>query len=263
MNIHPNEILAAARVSDVSLCASCNSRMHCLPALQAHGAVQHVLHRFKVKRGTHLYRPGDAAGNRLYAVYSGTFKVYVHDHAGRPTIVRFPCRGNLIGLESIGMRRHVYGAIALEDSYVCEVPCQDDPGACPQLNLAISREIAKEQQIGARLRHSSADRRMAGFLLVNGERLAKLGYSATRFRLAMAKNDVANYLGLTPECISRTLVRLQQAGVLALSGREVTLLDVSALRRLANMDDPAPAGHACPAARPSVPALLGTPAASH
>jgi CRP/FNR family transcriptional regulator, anaerobic regulatory protein len=233
MNIDPTEVMAAACAARMSMSECCNLNMICA-ATPAQAGGPPSLPRMKVRRGTHLYCPGDTVGGRLYAVHSGSFKVYVPNQAAQATIVRFPVRGDFMGLESAGRPRHCTGAIALEDSYVCEVQCHASERPCPRFNHALSREIALEQKLGARLRPSGADRRLALFLLSVGTEFARLGYSPTRYRLAMARSDIANYLGLTPECVSRALLRMQLNGLLALSGREVRLLDTEILHTLAN-----------------------------
>ncbi|MFN3310746.1 MAG: helix-turn-helix domain-containing protein, partial [Thermomonas sp.] len=57
--------------------------------------------------------------------------------------------------------------------------------------------------------------------------------SATRFQLTMARTDIANYLRLAPETVSRVLRRMQDEGLLAVDRREVELLDPHRLEALA------------------------------
>ena len=64
-------------------------------------------------------------------------------------------------------------------------------------------------------------------------RLSARGFSATRFQLTMARTDIANYLRLAPETVSRVLRRMQDDGVLAVERREVELLDPARLETLA------------------------------
>ena len=64
-------------------------------------------------------------------------------------------------------------------------------------------------------------------------RLAARGFSPTRFQLTMPRTDIANYLRLAPETVSRVLKRFQQDGLLGIDRREVELVDRSALEALA------------------------------
>jgi CRP/FNR family transcriptional regulator len=78
-----------------------------------------------------------------------------------------------------------------------------------------------------------ADVRLAAFLLMLSQRLAARGFSPRRFQLTMARTDIANYLRLAPETVSRVLKRFQDDNLLAVDRREVELLDVPALEALA------------------------------
>ena len=64
-------------------------------------------------------------------------------------------------------------------------------------------------------------------------RLAARGFSANRFQLTMARTDIANYLRLAPETVSRVLRRFQQDGLLQVDRRELQLVDRVRLEELA------------------------------
>ena len=79
----------------------------------------------------------------------------------------------------------------------------------------------------------SADQRLAAFLIGISRRLAARGFSATRFQLTMPRTDIANYLRLAPETVSRVLRRFQEDRLLQVDRRELELLDHDALETLA------------------------------
>ena len=60
----------------------------------------------------------------------------------------------------------------------------------------------------------SADQRMAAFLIALSRRYAARGFSAVKFQLTMARTDIANYLRLAPETVSRVLRRFQDDGLI-------------------------------------------------
>ena len=74
---------------------------------------------------------------------------------------------------------------------------------------------------------------MAAFLLDLSERYARRGFSATRFNLSMARTEIANYLRMAPETVSRVLRRLSDEGVIAVNQREMLLLQPERLAELA------------------------------
>jgi CRP/FNR family transcriptional regulator len=80
------------------------------------------------------------------------------------------------------------------------------------------------------LAQRSADERLAAFLLSLSTRLQYRGHSGVEFRLSMSRHDIANYLGLAAETVSRNLGRLTEEKVISLSGRTVVIEDLVALR---------------------------------
>ena len=79
----------------------------------------------------------------------------------------------------------------------------------------------------------SAEERLAAFLINWSERLSSRGYSARRFILPMQRTDIANYLSLAPETVSRVIRRMTDDGLIAIDRREVELLKPEALETLA------------------------------
>src|SRR3546814_4967774 len=65
---------------------------------------------------------------------------------------------------------------------------------------------------------------MAAFLIGISERLAARGFSPNRFALTMPRTDIANYLRLAPETVSRVLKRFQDDGLLQVDRRELELV---------------------------------------
>ncbi|HZV22418.1 MAG TPA: helix-turn-helix domain-containing protein, partial [Luteimonas sp.] len=80
----------------------------------------------------------------------------------------------------------------------------------------------------------TADQRMAAFLVGLSRRLAARGFSPNRFQLTMARTDIANYLRLAPETVSRVLKRFQQDGLLGVDRREIELTGRETLEALAS-----------------------------
>jgi CRP/FNR family transcriptional regulator len=77
---------------------------------------------------------------------------------------------------------------------------------------------------------ATASERVTTFLQRYSARLAARGYSASRFILPMPRADIASYLGLRPETLSRVFLQLRQSKVLTIrGGNEVCLHDVGML----------------------------------
>jgi len=99
-----------------------------------------------------------------------------------------------------------------------------------QLFRLLSRDIGRAALLAG---DWSADQRMAAFLIGLSRRLSERGFSANRFQLTMARTDIANYLRLAPETVSRVLRRFDDDHLLRIERRDVELLDRDALMALA------------------------------
>lgn len=76
------------------------------------------------------------------------------------------------------------------------------------------------------------DQRLATFLLDLSKRYELRGYSPNELVLRPTREDVGSYLGLSLETVSRLVKRFQQAGMIQVQGRRITLLDKTALRAI-------------------------------
>jgi len=223
-------------------CSSCNLRELCLPV----GFSQPELHRLdslvavrrSVRHGETLFRRGDPFV-AVYAVRSGFFKTRMSSEDGREQVSGFQMAGELLGLDGISTDQHSCDAVALEDSQVCVIPFEqleqlsrEFSDLQRQFHKIMSREIVRDQGVMLLLGSMRAEERLAAFLLNLSQRFTARGYSHTEFNLRMTREEIGSYLGLKLETVSRLLSRLQQEGVIRIRGRDVTLLDATALRQL-------------------------------
>lgn len=195
--------------------------------------------RRKVPRDAFLYRMNDPFIN-LYAVRVGHFKTYQINASGEQQITGFQMAGELLGMDAISADRHHCDAIALEDSEACEIPFlrleelfSTMPTLLHHFHRLMSQEITREQGAMLQLGNMRAEQRFAAFLVNLATRYQARGYSSTSFQLRMSREDIANYLGLTIESISRLLSRLRKQGLLNVSNREIQLLDLPTLKAVA------------------------------
>lgn len=223
-------------------CKTCSLSDLCLPvSLNAEDvdALDRIVQRRKpLAPGSPLYRSG-ASFSAIYAVRTGAFKASLLAEDGREQITAFYFPGELMALDAIAFADHPSTAIALETSSVCEIPFEQlgelsrwVPGLQRQLLRIMSREIFSEHEVLQSLASRSSEQRLAIVLLNLGDRLARRGLSADRFQLPMSRQELSNYLGLTPETMSRLFKRFVDRGWINASGREVEFVDREALRRL-------------------------------
>jgi CRP/FNR family transcriptional regulator len=223
-------------------CTSCAMRGLCLPLGLEPEALRRldelITVRMRIKRKDTLYRPGDRF-SAVYAIRLGTFKTLVLAEDGREQITGYHLAGEVIGLDGVGDDRYTCQAIALEDSEVCVVPFKlldrlavEVPTLRHNLFRLISHDLCRDHEMMLLLGSRPAEERLTLFLLDLAERYRARGYSAREFVLRMTREEIASYLGLKLETVSRLFSSLQEEGLLQVQGRAIKLLDTHALKRL-------------------------------
>jgi len=221
-------------------CSTCAFSQACLSQGMDKSALMdlHVLveHFGPFHAGDHLFREGDPF-EAIAALRAGTVKTYVVDREGREHVLGFHLPGEVIGLNAIDGEHYPCNAIALDTVMLCRFSFPKMamlaarlPGLQAQLFRLLSRDIGRAALLAG---DWSADQRMAAFLIGLSQRLAARGLSPNRFQLTMARTDIANYLRLAPETVSRVLRRFQEDGLLGVERREVQLLELDKLHALA------------------------------
>lgn len=218
------------------VCSTCSLAELCLPMGLDRNDVQQlenvVSQSSPLHAGDHLYRRNDSF-SALYAVRSGYLKTYIVDESGREQVLGFYLPGELVGLDAIYPGKHQCNAVALDTATVCELPyeklsdlAEHLPSLQKQMFRLLSKDISSSHALSGDF---TAEERLAAFLLSLSSRLKLRGYSATHFILAMPRRDIANYLRLATETVSRVFKRFQQEGLIAVDRRDIRLLDVERL----------------------------------
>ncbi len=233
--------MSALNARHQTLCATCDFAKVC--ALSGFGKpalaeLQYLVERVgPFRRGEHLFRTGDAF-RALFAVSYGSLKTTTVDHDGREQVTGFYLPGDTVGLLAIDPGRYACDAIALEPTECCRFSFRElstlaarDPGIQRHLFEVLSAQLGVRSPA---IRDHNVDERVAAFLRDLGDRNAARGRCATRFRLSMGRGDIANYLHVAPETISRVLRRFCDQGLITVRGHHVELLAPAALRVLAD-----------------------------
>jgi CRP/FNR family transcriptional regulator len=192
------------------------------------------LHRRAVRARQVLFEGGQPTGT-LYRVHAGFFKTTVASADGREKITGFRLRGDLLGMESIGLATHACDAVALDTGEVWELPVEQLqrhlPECLPEIAGLLASEIRRDWRWMLDTSSLNAEQRVAAFLLDLGERLQALGFSRHDLRLRMTRADLGNFLSLQLETVTRALSRLAASGLIDVDGREIRLADPAALMR--------------------------------
>ena len=220
-------------------CASCSLRSGCLSRdlaatdLEAFSAIARL--KRKISQSGALFCCGDPI-SAIYVVRSGTFKTVSVSREGHSKITGFYLPGDVLGLHAIAEGKYVFDAIALEDGEVCVLPIQQlESMACAvpalerQFIRALSRAISRDHRL-LLFGCMDAEHRVAKLLLGLAERYHQLGYSGDALLLHMTRDDIASYLCLSSETVSRVMSRLQRKGLVIVHQRHIEFTDP---RRLA------------------------------
>ena len=223
-------------------CARCDLRDLCLPAGLDHDDVdrvdQMVADRTSLAVGDVLHHAGSPF-RALYVIKSGALKTQAVSEGGELQVFGFHLPGEILGFDALASERHQCTAEALEPSSVCRLPyaeleriCSAVPGLQRQFMRLVSREIGDDHDHVAMMGRNQAIGRLALFLHNFSKRQARLGRSPDHLTLSMSRSDLANYLGLVLETVSRLFGRLQEMGLIEVRRREIKILDMAGLKEL-------------------------------
>jgi CRP/FNR family transcriptional regulator, nitrogen fixation regulation protein len=183
-------------------------------------------------RNSEIYGENEPA-DYLYRVLSGTVRTYKVLVDGRRQIGAFHLPGDVFGFEAGD--EHTFSAEAISDCRIAVIKrsalmslAARDNEVAHQMWAFTARELQRVQA-HMLLLIKSAQERVATFLLEMADRVSVDG----AVDLAMSRQDIADYLGLTIETVSRTLTQLEKTAAIEVStSRRIVLRNHSALARL-------------------------------
>ncbi|MDA8232903.1 MAG: helix-turn-helix domain-containing protein [Magnetospirillum sp.] len=192
--------------------------------------------------GFTIFREGDAA-EHVYSVSRGAMKLYKLMSDGRRQIIGFLFAGDMFGLAFDS--GYAYTAETVIPTQVCRFGYRKLDmlmDELPQLERRIFakavRDLAAAQEQMLLLGRKTAKEKVATFLLTLSQRAQQRGLPASPVGLPMSRADIADYLGLTIETVSRTFTQLRRDGAIELPATgHVALLDVVMLEALAEGAD--------------------------
>jgi CRP/FNR family transcriptional regulator, nitrogen fixation regulation protein len=194
------------------------------------------LNEINYKKGTEIYGEKEPA-DYVYQVKSGAVRSYKLLCDGRRQIGAFHLAGDIFGLEN--GTEHRFTAEAIIDTTVrlirrqsLELVAESDVLVARNLLSMTANNLQHAEDHMLLLGRKTSLERVAAFLIEMDKRLTAAGVIA----LPMSRRDIADYLGLTLETVSRALSRLHELGILGFIGnnqRQIVLLD---RRQLASLD---------------------------
>jgi CRP/FNR family nitrogen fixation transcriptional regulator len=196
---------------------------------------QVFLTEFKYRRGAEVFGEGEEA-EYVYQIASGAVRTYKLLSDGRRQINSFHLPGDVFGIENGATHRFTAEAIVETKVYITgrrsllEARTNPEAGATNLIGL-VTRNLQHAENHMLLLGRKTALEKVAAFLLEMDERLTHPSVMI----LPMNRRDIADYLGLTLETVSRALSALRDEKMLRFDGptqRKVELLDRRALAEL-------------------------------
>jgi len=228
----------------VNLPSHCDLKKICFPnGLSAEelsifeGSVEKTL---KVAKKEKLYSRGDPLKS-VYAIKAGSIKTYLSTSKGQAQVLGFHMPGDLLGFDGFANDHHTSDAVAMEDTVLCELPmknfenlCEVLPGLRKVMMQQVGSEISRHHSLVLTLGQMQTEERLATFILRLSCYYNSRGYSSSQFNLPMPRHDLANFLGMAPETLSRMFAKLEKLDVLSINRREVTINDIDMLMSLSH-----------------------------
>ncbi|MDX1555042.1 MAG: fumarate/nitrate reduction transcriptional regulator Fnr [Xanthomonadales bacterium] len=222
-------------------CSRCSLGDLCLPrnlSAEETARLEGIVERSNPMRaGDHLFRAGESF-RAILAVRSGCFKSYIINEAGEEQVLDFHLPGELVGLDAIHSGTHLSTCVALDTGGVCKLnfgPLSELSRQIPALQAELFEVMSQRiADLEITCSDHTADQRIAMFLESLSRRYSRRGYSAREFNLAMSRRDIASYLRLATETVSRILSRFRKLEILEVHRKQIRILDPAALRDIAS-----------------------------
>jgi CRP/FNR family transcriptional regulator len=195
-------------------------------------------------RSHKVYQKSDilfGAGETFDAIYilrSGSAKSSILANNGNEQISSFHYPGDLVGLDGFDNGSHAQSIKFLETSSVCRIGLGEldkamAASASIRYNLlqSMSHALNDEDRFLLSLNNMNSAQRLSSFLLGLSSRFGKRGLSGNVFDLSMTRVDIANYLGMAIETVSRLLTQLQNEQIIEVDKRRVCIVDFEKLNQ--------------------------------
>jgi CRP/FNR family transcriptional regulator len=227
-------------------CRGCRLREQCflaVPLPEEDGDCAGVVQRrFALARGGRLYRRNDAFG-ALFQVCSGSVKTQRETADGGLVVTGFFLPGDVVGIEAISGDRYPSDAVAIADSEVCQLDfarllssCTGKPGLQSWVISRIGFYVRRKDNDLSWSTGLQTHQRVLRFFLDLYERLSGDSEGLrSLIELPMQKQDIARYLHITPETLSRNLAQLRREGLLQLEQDRFVVPDAPRARRLTQL----------------------------
>lgn len=209
-----------------------------VPRAQAPATVRE--HHVRLRPGQFLFHQGDEAGT-IYRVAEGVVRLARVTEKGHQQVIAFGYPGDIVGLPVRGLRNTDCDALTPAVLTVIAARLPEAAGGpvaeAAFLAAAALWEIGAMQEHLMTLGRKSSRERVASFLVVLMRRVGRHEADGIHVDLPMSRSDIADFLGIRTETVSRAFTDFRTAGLIGLpSAQHVTIIDPDALAEIADGD---------------------------
>ena len=229
-------------------CESCSLSELCLPRGLSQKEMDilddYIERPRNLAHNAQIYQPGDKFVG-FYAVRSGGVKTYLTKKTGEQQILGFHLPGEVFGLDGLENSKQRCYATTMENTSYCVLPydqldklCENMPELRHQVCHLLGHEMNCDHAHLLLLGQQTAHERLATFLLSISSRFKRRGFSPVSFMLPMSRHDIAGYLGIAVETVSRLFKSFQEKGIVKINRKQVDIIDMDKLNEMvANCED--------------------------
>ena len=191
-----------------------------------------------IKKGEVLFEEGDHI-NGVFCISDGICKVSKMSSNGRDQIVHLVHKGDILGERSL-INDEVANlkATAINDMEVCFIPREEiirDLARNSEFSMNVLKDLASSlksaDNVIVDMAQKTVKQRLAE-MLINLEE--KFGHDLNNIlNIHLSREDIANIIGTATESAIRLLSELKKEGVISLKGKNITLVDASKLKKIA------------------------------
>lgn len=190
------------------------------------------INRRSYKKGEMIFFEGDIS-DKLYVINSGKVKVFKYTKEGKEQILYIVSSGDFLGdLSLLKKDEFKFNAEALEDVSICQLTKDDfdsvvreNPEIALKILEVLYERIFKLENLVQSLSTKDIEIRISGLLLGLIKDFGEPQGNIIKLDLPLSREDMANYIGVTRETISRKLNSMQEEGIITLQGNKTIILN--------------------------------------
>ncbi|WP_339317571.1 Crp/Fnr family transcriptional regulator [Paenibacillus sp. FSL R10-2734] len=194
--------------------------------------ISRMINHIQYRKGQMLFHEGEKS-DKLFIVKRGQVKVSKYTSDGKEQILYLLTSGDFFGELHIFNpdELHNFSVQAINDTEICILTkqsmdqiMQDNPGIAMKLLTEVTKRMAHTENLAKNLATKDPDIRVAAIILEFCNKFGKSSNGGILVRLPITREEIANYVGVTRETISRKFSKFEKLGIISFSGNKLMLV---------------------------------------